>query len=243
MVRVAIDGDGTTEASWRPWLARVAWAPLDLDRLIRRRVVVLAAHPDDEVLGAGGLLRRLADAGGEVVFVWATDGDASHPASTVFSRSELAARRREEARVALDRLGMGTVRGIHLGLPDGEVERHADDLRQALRRVVGHDDLLIAPWRGDGHPDHEAVGRVAAMLDQPLIEYPIWMWHWAQPGDRRVPWHRVREVAAIDVAAKAAAIDAFTTQIHPIGPDPADAAILPSHVLDRFRRTTELVFQ
>lgn len=240
---IAIDGDGTAEASWLPWLRRAAWAPLDLDWLARRRVVVLAAHPDDEVLGAGGLLRRLADAGTEVVFVWATDGDASHPNSTVFSRSELAARRREEARLALERLGMGSVRAVHLGLPDGEVEHHRDDLLQGLRRIVGFDDVLVAPWRGDGHPDHEAVGHVAAMLDRPLIEYPIWMWHWAQPGDRRVPWHRVREVTSIDVAAKAAAIDAFTTQIFPIGPDPADAAILPPHVLDRFRRSTELVFQ
>ena len=39
-----------------------------------RRVLALAAHPDDEVVGCGGLLRALADAGAEVHVCFATDG-------------------------------------------------------------------------------------------------------------------------------------------------------------------------
>lgn len=48
------------------------------------------------------------------------------------------------------------------------------------------------------HPDDEAAGRAAAAACKatgaPLVEYPIWMWHWATPDDPAVPWHRARRV-------------------------------------------------
>lgn len=238
-----IDGDGTPEATWWQWLAGRDWPQLDLARFAGRRVVVLAAHPDDEVLGAAGLMQQLAAAGSPMVYVWATDGEASHPRSAVFTRSALASRRRAESQEALRRLGLAADHCLHLGLPDGEVGKHVDELATRLRTVAGVDSLLVAPWRHDGHPDHEAVGRVAALLDLPLIEYPVWMWHWAQPDDRSVPWHRARVVTGVDPAVKAHAIEAFVTQIEPIGPGPQDAAVLPPHVLDRFRRPIELVLQ
>ena len=44
-----------------------------------RRLIVVAPHPDDEVLGAGGLLQQMQQAGVETVLVAVTDGEASHP--------------------------------------------------------------------------------------------------------------------------------------------------------------------
>jgi hypothetical protein len=58
-----------------------------------------------------------------------------------------------------------------------------------------------------------------------------------------VPWHRARLVPGIDIAAKDDATEAFETQVRPIGPGPDDAAILPPHVLARFLRDDEVVFQ
>jgi hypothetical protein len=50
--------------------------------------------------------------------------------------------------------------------------------------------------RGDGHPDHEAVGRAARSAarrtDAILLEYPIWMWHWAFTDDFAVSWSRAQ---------------------------------------------------
>jgi hypothetical protein len=59
-----------------------------------------------------------------------------------------------------------------------------------------------------------------------------------------VPWQRARSIALTPetTRAKEAAIATFRTQIHPLGPDPADAAVLPPHVLARFRRPFEVVF-
>jgi LmbE family N-acetylglucosaminyl deacetylase len=242
MVTPLIEGDGTIEAAWRPWLAAQEWPPLDTGQLTGRRVVVLAAHPDDEVLGVGGLLRRLAPAC-QIHCVWATDGEASHPGSTAARPAELAMRRRAESARALERLGVQVETTAHLGLPDSGLAGRVCDLVGAFRLRVRDGDVVLAPWRDDGHPDHEAVGAAAAQLPSvTLIEYPIWMWHWASPADPRVAWHRMRDVADIDVAAKTAAVSAFETQIAAIGPDPADAAVLPPEVRSRFERSHELVF-
>jgi hypothetical protein len=68
------------------------------------------------------------------------------------------------------------------------------------------------------------------------------MWHWAQPGDDRVPWATVRSSPVPNLARKAEALSMFATQVAPIGPDPGDEAILPPHVLARFQRDVEVIF-
>jgi LmbE family N-acetylglucosaminyl deacetylase len=241
-VSAVIAGRGTPESLWRPWLEVSPWPPLDLDRLAGRRVVVLAAHPDDEVLGVGGLLTALAARCSEIVAVWATDGKASHPGSRALDTEQLGRLRREESRRALTALGVVPTQSVVLGLPDGALGENLPALRVAIRDVVEPDDVVLAPWRLDGHPDHEAVGEVAAEIATTMLEYPIWMWHWAIPDDSRVPWSRLRTVAVPDQSAKARAIDAFDTQVRPIGAEPEDAAILPSHVVMRFLRPLEAVF-
>lgn len=236
----AITGAGTAEKAWRPWLSASDIPALDLAGA--GSPLVVAPHPDDEVLGVGGLLATLGR--GDIVAV--TDGEASHPESTVYSRAELAAVRRHESGLALGRLGLPLARVHRLGQADGGIDE--DVVAAALTAWLYPGRWCLATWRGDGHPDHEAVGRAAARAcadtGARLLEYPVWTWHWARPGDPRVPWRRARAVALSDAAraAKSAAIDAFRSQIAPIGPDPADAAILPATTLVRFRRPFEVVF-
>jgi LmbE family N-acetylglucosaminyl deacetylase len=241
-VSAEIVGDGTPETDWAPWLAGQDWAALDLAAASRRRIVVLAAHPDDEVLGVGGLIARLAATGHSIVVVWATDGEASHPRSTAVSPDEMRSRRREESRRALAHLGVQPEATHHLGLPDGRLETCRGRLRDQLSEIVDSDDLVLAPWARDGHPDHDVVGAVGSTLGSVRWQYPIWMWHWAAPGDWEVPWPQLRSVTIPDYRAKAEAIAMFTSQVEPLGPSVDDAAILPPHVVSRFTRPFELVF-
>jgi LmbE family N-acetylglucosaminyl deacetylase len=235
-----IEGAGTDDTRWRSWPAVADWPALTVDP--PGPPLVVAPHPDDEVLGVGGLLAMLRDA--EVVAV--TDGEASHPDSTVHTPARLAAIRRDETGEALRRLRVGGPPVVHLGQPDGGIDEDAVAL--ALEALLTPGRWCLATWREDGHPDHEAVGRAAARACAAtggrLLEYPIWAWHWACPDDPRVPWDRARriELPPAAEAAKAAAIAAFPSQIAPLGPAPADAAILPPHVLARFRRSFEVVF-
>ncbi|HEX3705107.1 MAG TPA: PIG-L family deacetylase, partial [Mycobacteriales bacterium] len=174
--------------------------------------------------------------------VWATDGEASHPATTALTRLELAALRRAESERALEALGVTPSATHHLGLPDSGLSDHVEELRGALEGILRTDDLVIAPWVADGHPDHEIAGLVSRDSGCECWQYPVWMWHWASPTDLRVPWDRIRTHEVPDRGAKLAAIAEFVTQIHPIGPHAEDAAVLPPQVLARFVRPTEWIF-
>ena len=234
---------GTDECRWREWSEMGRWPTLDLSGWQERRVVVLAAHPDDEVLAVGGTLVLLGRLGIPVSFVWATNGEASHPGSSAAVVPDLALLRMKETRAALARLGVGGD-AVWLGLPDGNLGERYADLARYVRAVHRPGDLWIAPFRGDGHPDHEACGRAAAEVGDDLVEMPIWAWHWAGPGDSRIPWERARTVAlpADVMESKAAAIAEFRTQVESIGPDLADGPVLPQRVVDHFLRDIEVVF-
>ena len=72
-----IDRPGTPEEAWESWL-ELRHLPV-ADPQAWRSVVIVAAHPDDEVLGAGGTMALLAAAGARLRLVAVTDGEASHP--------------------------------------------------------------------------------------------------------------------------------------------------------------------
>ena len=152
-----IDSPGTPETAWRGWprLARLPSA--DLAGL--RSAVVLAAHPDDEVLGAGGTLSLLASAGVRLRLVSVTDGEASHPG--VNDRNALAERRTAETTAALRELGADSAEVIRLRFPDTGLPLILDELTAVLSNLARGFDVCLAPWEKDGHADHEAVGRAA----------------------------------------------------------------------------------
>jgi LmbE family N-acetylglucosaminyl deacetylase len=120
-----------------------------------RKVLALAAHPDDETVGCGGLLSLLADQGAEVHVCFATDGEATIGAD--LPGDEVGRRRRREAEAACAVLGTRAPR--FLGLPDGRLADHLDDLRGSLRALIDElqPDVVLAPWELDGHPDHQVL--------------------------------------------------------------------------------------
>ena len=213
------------------------------------RLVVVAAHPDDETLAAGGLIAVAAQAGLDVVVVLLTDGEASHPHSPTTGPQELARRRVEESRRALERLApAGTLE--RLGLPDGSVGAHEDAVVTALVDIIaeqGNRTLLVAPWRDDGHADHDAAGRAAGTAahrtDATLWEYPVWLWHWCDP--LRAPWADFRVVSLPDDVqqAKSAAVALHRTQVAPLTDATGDEAVLHEGMLAHFRRPFEVFLQ
>lgn len=233
------DRPGTPVESWTTALAARAVAPLPLPAS-PGRLVVAGAHPDDETLGAGGLIRDAALAGWRVEVVSATAGEGSHPDSPTHPPQRLAEVRRGELLAAIAALAPdASVRC--LDLPDGAVAAHTAELVAALVETIGaggDDVVLCAPWRGDGHPDHEAVARAAAIAasrtDARLLEYPVWFWHWGSADD--LPWHHAFRLPldAAALAAKRVAIAAHVSQVRALSTAPGDEVLLDDALLAHF---------
>ena len=240
-----IEGAGTREEQWRhSAITRLPVCDLDGWAERYRRIWLIAPHPDDEVLGVGGALAMLSAGGADIQVVCVTDGEASHGESRVWTHERLARERPVESIRSLHLLGVDATI-TRLGLPDGRIDAHRQRLLRALTDSVGEDDLILTTCSFDGHPDHEACGEVAAMAAElsgaSLIEYPVWMWHWAAPDESIVPWGRAHRILISDevMDRKREAIGAFVSQITRDGPRDA---VLPPHVVQRFLRGFEVVF-
>jgi len=252
----------TSEGAWRAWNGWDALPAVALP-LKGQRVVVVSAHPDDEVLALGGLLQRLGAHGCELVLVCASAGEASHPDSPTTTPARLAARRTEELASALARLGHAGAELVHLHLPDSRLGEHSTALADRLQPHLAGAALAVAPWSADGHPDHDVCGRAvrAAARELRLVatavattgspthdvaawEYPVWAWHWAAPESGALPWGRARALwlSPGERLAKAEAIGRFLSQVQPLSAHPADAPPLPADVIAHFDRPLEVVF-
>ncbi|MCE5289218.1 MAG: PIG-L family deacetylase [Nocardiaceae bacterium] len=205
---------------------------------------MVTPHPDDEILGIGGLLSTGASSGIAVDVVSVTDGEAARMPWRNESPTELAAVRRAEVARALVTVGVG-IPPVRLRRPDGRV---ADFERELARELVPHlstpDTWCFTTWRHDGHPDHEATSRACASACEEtgarLVEFPVWMWHWATPGHPRVPWDRARTfpLGTLHLHAKREAVACFASQLS----GPPGEEIVPPHVLAHLVRNTETVF-
>jgi len=223
------------EAAWEAGaLVRRAAA----DPEARARVVVVAAHPDDETIGMGAALSCLPG----VVVVHTTDGaprDARlRPAMAGEEREAYARARRAEVRGALELAGISADRILSLGAVDQEaaldmasIALRLADLFGALRPAL----VITHPYEG-GHPDHDAtalaVHAAAALLRRrrhaecpPLAEMSSYhaaggrftAFAFLSPCDataaRDTPgWSRTRALSRAERARKRAMLDRFKTQ-------------------------------
>lgn len=215
---------------WRGWLEGSASEP---PHDPGGRVVVLSAHPDDEVLSIGGWLASQTQR--DVRFVTATDGEASHPGSPTVTPDELRATRPGELLAALAALGFDAPDVRRLELPDGGLEDRPDELAAAVEPLVRDASLVVAPFALDGHPDHEALGRVALQVSPEsatVWQMPIWTWAWTRPDSQE--WKdRVRRLECTSTGRfrKRRAIAAFETQVRALSDHPADVSVVDDVLL------------
>jgi LmbE family N-acetylglucosaminyl deacetylase len=136
-----------------------------------RPTFLLAAHPDDEVIGAGCTLAELP----ELVIAHATDGSPLNmvDARTYGFRSceEYAQCRRQELRSALLLAGVPDRPLIEFSIPDQQVSWNLVALTRRLVATLPYRAVLLThPYEG-GHPDHDACAFAAqaACLARPDV--------------------------------------------------------------------------
>lgn len=132
-----------------------------------RRVLVLVAHPDDEIIGIGGLLAFHGRRGDEVHVLHATPGAEGDPEGRF---EDLPRLRLAEVSRALAGLGLAAPRC--LGYGDGQLEGVQEDLTIRLREIFVQLDpeLLYTFHPGEFHSDHRALARAACDARDALTE-------------------------------------------------------------------------
>ena len=262
---------GTPESAW---LADERWderPSVDLERLAAAHdeVVVLAAHPDDETVGAGATLAALAALGLRARVIVCTAGEGSHPRSSAWTPERLAVVRRAEVEAAVRELAPdATVE--HLGLPDGGLAAEEARLAEivtarllpsgstgqpappAAASAEGRAGriLVLAPHVADGHSDHDALGRAALVAAHDsstgdvrvtVAHYPIWLWHHSGPAD--LSWGEVSivEPPASALHAKRRALSHYVSQTHAASEEPGDEPVLGSAAVARSERLFEVL--
>ncbi|MBA2472810.1 MAG: PIG-L family deacetylase [Pseudonocardiales bacterium] len=142
-----------------------------------QRVLVVAAHPDDVDFGSGGAIATWTDAGLEVSYCIATDGDAGGFDPAV-PRSAIAGIRQDEQRKAAAAVGVTDVE--FLGYPDGQLVVSIAlrrDITRAIRRARPDRVVVPSPQRDlrnvyVSHPDHQATGEAALCAIYPDARNP-----------------------------------------------------------------------
>ncbi len=181
-VMLPIERPGPTEEEW----------PQE-----QRRVLLVAAHPDDPEFSSAGTVARWVNAGIEVIFVVATSGDKG-TADRQMTGDRLSNLREEEQRGAAARLGVTQVEFLRFG--DGELLPNLA-LRGAVTymirkyrpyAVMTHDPLTLF-YNNEfiNHPDHRAIGQATVDAIYPTARDPLQFSEQIQEG---LEPHKVKEI-------------------------------------------------
>jgi LmbE family N-acetylglucosaminyl deacetylase len=194
------------------------------------RILIFGPHPDDQEIGMGGTIARLAGQGHEVLLADVTDGSPT-------PRGDRAARLKEAA-AAMEALQPGAgkppIRRVLLDLPNRMVE-HTIATRHLFAGVIrAHQaQIVFTPWPEDAHPDHRAVTRSVedARFDAKLTKidmptppgftsigppiYPKWLFYYHVSHLRAT----ITPSFVLDITGqerqKIAAVRAYTSQFGP----------------------------
>lgn len=213
---------------------------LDLDRVTRAHVI--APHPDDEAIGAFGLIAALRARGAVVDVTLVTDGSASHPNSRAWPPARLSAARYAETRRVLRRAGVRRQDLRFLDHADGALGFAGHTTIARLARELARrprPDLIITPSINDNHADHRAAAKAVARAWPASIKRLSYLvWPRLQPHRPRPRGRRVTLPLGGRAAMKRAALRLYRTQTGAIEDDP-DGFLLGRDLLVRFARPVE----
>lgn len=125
------------------------------------RILVVGPHPDDQELGMGGAIARLAQQGHDVLLLDVTNGEPTPHGSPEIRAKETAAATAILSPDPERFPGSKPIQRWLLGLPNRFVE-HTLEARHAVAGVIRawQAEVVFTPYFEDAHPDHRAVTRV-----------------------------------------------------------------------------------
>ncbi|WP_203913526.1 PIG-L deacetylase family protein [Rhizocola hellebori] len=194
----------------------------------QQRILVLSPHPDDEILGCGGLLHKAKAAGAEVFIQFLTVGHTTDRSSCLSSSPE-------ERHIEIKQVAeYQQWDGWHIAFPGDEYHLRLDLIpRVELSNMVEQESplsiaklrptVVIAPHRTSYNQDHQAVAEAAHTAMRPsnarLRHHPELVLSYEEAADQwrydAAPMPNLLvELAEEDLDSKLGALQLYATQIH-----------------------------
>ncbi len=133
-----------------------------------RKILIIAPHPDDEVLGCGGIMKKMASNNNEVWVLVVTRGKKG-----MYSEEKIR-NVRQEAIEAHKILSVAGTRFLDFPAPDLDLVSIAE-ISRAISKVIEelHISILYLPHHGDIHNDHRVVFNAGLVAARPVKENPV----------------------------------------------------------------------
>lgn len=225
-------------------------------RISSGNVLIVAPHPDDEVLGCGGLIAELTAKGKKVNVLFLTNGSASHKDCCTASEDEIGSQRRHLALKANGILGIPKENLTFLDGVDGKLPRKGQSGFKEMAHKLGGiikdkaPNTIFCPHPLEGWSDHVAASeltiaameQVAPEKNPQLYYYCVWFWY-SLPLKKAlgIDWKNARVLDIKDqFSIKQKAISLYTSSFAPCGQPWAGK--LPKEFLRAFDWQKELFF-
>lgn len=200
---------------------------------------MVAPHPDDEVLGCGGIIKKYADKGHQVYILVITKGTPK-----LYSEERIK-NVRNEARKAHRILGVKETIFLNFHAPELDLVSIAE-ISQSIFEVIKKFEIqvLFLPHRGDIHNDHTIVFKAGLVAARPVNNNPVKEIYsyetlseteWAAPfsDEAFIPSHFVNITNHIEY--KLEAMQCFKSQVRPF---PSTRSLETIDALAKFRGAT-----
>ena len=199
------------------------------NQLRQDKLLVIAPHPDDEIIGLGGLLLQQVQAGGEVHLLYLTDGEAS---GTYADSHEIKQQRIALTNGVCEELGIKPTNIHRLHLPDGAVPHRGDEgfdsSASAITVMIDRiqPDAVFSTAATDYWPyDHVACSELAIEAVKSAKHKPAlwfyWVWAWYNLHPKSLFKLNFRNLYKIDIteqlSAKKALMDMYLKPLSPEG--------------------------
>jgi len=210
---------------------------------MKNKILVIAPHPDDEILGVGGTMKKKIDEGHEVSVLVATNANKSLP--EIFTIEKL-----EKIRAAAVKSHqyLGVKETLFEDFPAPMLDQYPlYKMAGAIHEVVkrGNYDTVYVPHRGDIHNDHKSIFDAALVACRPVGTYSVKRilayetlseTEWAHPysSDTFVP--TVFEIIPVETFnQKLRAMEFYDSQLREF---PASRSLESLEALAKFRGST-----
>lgn len=209
------------------------------------RVLIVAPHPDDEVIGCGGLMTRFVNLNNVPHIIIMTGGEGSHRGCCNISAEEIRDARSKLTNDALAVIGVPQDHIHELDFPDGGIDakhNQVEVLKNVIREISP--DFVFIPHWGEGWPDHVHTAEIVKSIlpkTTHIYEYCVWMWYYNVW--RGLDWKNAYKLYMTNEehSKKLQAIDAYVTPLAPCGKP--WSGVLPKIFLDANKDKIELYFK